>query len=148
MARDRSNILRAVKGELDLLDLELDELRRRQLRAVVTKTATGTGDIADTFELDRKFRLVFIRCHFSGTNGTAAFVLSTDSVNGSAYDAKLFSISQAGIGQDVHLRIGDGDTREPSAWTFQAGDGIRIDWTNPDSGNITWGIEVGLVLAS
>ena len=125
MARDRSNILRAVKGELDLLDLELDELRARQLRAVVTKTATGTGDIANTFELDRKFRLVFIRCHFSGTSGTAAFVLSSDSVGGSAYD-----------------------TREPSAWTFQTGDSIRIDWTSPDSGNITWGIEVGLVLAS
>ena len=146
MARDRTGILRAVKSELDIQGIELDELRRRQLQTVVTKSATGTGDIAHTFEQDRKFRLVFIRCHFSGTSGTAVFDIILDSTHGSAFDAQLFSISQAGIGSDVHLRLGDGDTNEPSAWTFQTGDKIRLDWTNPDTGNITWGVEVGMVI--
>ncbi|MFQ5495781.1 MAG: hypothetical protein ACE5EX_10420 [Phycisphaerae bacterium] len=148
MARDRSTIFRAAKSELDILDLEMGELRDRQFRSVVTRTATGTGDIAHTFGLDRKFRLVFVRCHFTGTSGTAALVLSVDSGSGTAYDATLFTVTQAGTGSDVHLRIGDGDTREPSAWTFQTGDALRIDWANPDPANITWGLEVGLVLAS
>ena len=148
MAIDRSRTLRAVTRELNLQNLELEELRARQMRAVLTKTATGTGDIAHTFKLDRKFRLLFIRCHFVGTSATAEFAVSVDSANGPTFDAKLFFIPQAGVDEDVHLRTGDGDTSEPSAWTFQTGDQIRIDWVNPDSGNITWGLEVGLVLAS
>lgn len=148
MTRDRTNILRAIKSDFDVQDIALDELRRRQLQTVVTKSATETGDIAHIFKLDRKFRLVFIRCHFSGTSGTAAFDIALDSTSGSAFDTQMFSISQAGVGSDVHLRLGDGDTNEPSAWTFQTGDKIRIDWTNPDTGNITWGVEVGMVLAS
>ena len=148
MAGNRLSALRAVSRELDLQSLELEELRARQMRAVLTKTATGSGDIANLFKLDRKFRVVFVRCHFVGTASTAEFALSVDSASGSAFDTKLFSIAQAGGGQDVHLRTDDGGTSEPSPWTFQSGDQIRIDWTNPASGNITWGLEIGFVLAS
>ncbi len=148
MAINRLSALRAVTKELNLQNLELEELRARQMRAVLIKTASGTGDIEHVFKLDRKFRVVFVRCHFVGTLSTAEFALSVDSASGSAFDTKLFSIAQAGGGQDVHLRTDDGGTSEPSPWTFQTGDQIRIDWTNPDSGNITWGLEVGFVLAS
>ncbi len=137
-----------VNAKLDLQAFEQEEFRARQLRAVVTKSASGSTDIGHTFWLDNKFRLVFVRCHFVGTSGAAALAISLDSVTGSAFDAKLFTVSQAGIGADVFLRIGADDTREPSAWTFQSGDRIRIDWTSPDLGNINWGLEVGLVLAS
>ncbi len=129
-------------------DAELAAMRQRQLAAVLTRTVTGTADIDETVELDRKFRLVFIRCHFAGTSGTAKFTISVDSVAGSAYDARLFTITLAGTNKDVNLRIGDGDLYEPSPWTLQAGDSVRIQWTNPDSGNITWGLEIGLALAS
>ena len=148
MASDRSRILKAVEVGLAVQEAELVETRARQLQAVATKTATGSGDIAQTFGLDRRYRLVFIRCHFAGNEGTAAFTISVDSASGSAYDTRLFTITQAGTDRDVHLRIGEGDTEDPSAWTFQASDGIRIQWTNPDSGNIVWGLEVGLALAS
>ena len=148
MPRDRSRIVQAAVAGFALGDLELAEARARLLQSVVTKTATGTGNIGHLFKLDQKYRLVFIRCHFSGTAGTAPFTISVDSGNGSAYDARLFRITQAGTNKDVHLRIGGGDTGDPSAWTFQALDSVRIDWTNPDSGNITWGVEVGLALAS
>ncbi len=143
-----SQLIREVDAALVVQEAELAETRARQILAVATKTATGSGDIDQTFALDRKYRLVFIRCHFSGTAGTAGFVLSVDSGSGTAYDARLFTITQAGTNKDVHLRIGEGDTGEPSAWTFQASDSVRIQWTNPDSGNITWGLEVGLALAS
>lgn len=148
MARDRSKILRAAEAGFVLQDLELAEARTRQLQSVVTKTATGTGNIGHLFKLDQKYRLVFIRCHFSGIAGTAPFAISVDSGSGAAYDTRLFTITQAGTNKDVHLRIGGGDTGDPSAWTFTASDAVRIDWTNPASGSITWGLEVGLALAS
>ena len=148
MHRDRSNIIQAVDTALAVQEAELAETRLRQMLAVVTKTATGTGDIDQVFSLDRKYRVVFIRCHFVGNSGSAAFAVSVDSAAGSAYDTRLFTITQAGTNKDVHLRIGGGDTGEPSAWTFQPDDGVRIQWTNPDSGNITWGLEVGLALGS
>ncbi len=148
MATDRSQILRAVDAALAVREAELAETRARQMLAVVTKAATGSADIDQMFALDRKYRLVFIRCHFAGTAGSAAMTVSVDSGSGSAYDTQLFTVTQAGTNNDVNLRIGEGDTDEPSAWTFQANDTIRIQWTNPDSGNITWGLEVGLALAS
>lgn len=148
MAGDISNILRAVDAALAVQEVELAEARARQMLAVVTKAATGSANIDQVFSLERKYRLVFVRCHFTGSAGTAAITISVDSASGSAYDALLFTVTQAGTNKDVHLRIGEGDTGEPSAWTFQANDSIRIEWTNPDSGNITWGLEVGLALAS
>ncbi len=148
MRRSRSKIVQSLDAALAAQETELAEVRARQMLAVASQTATGSGDIDQTFSLGQKFRLTFIRCHFSGSPGTAAFIVSVDSTNGSAYDTRLFTISQAGTNKDAHLRIGEGDTDEPSAWTFQPGDAVRIQWTNPDSGNITWGLEVGLALAS
>ena len=144
----RSEIEHALETALVLQESELAEARERQTLIVVTRIATGSGDIDHAMALDRKFRLVFIRCHFAGTSGTAPFRISVDSVHGSAYDTRLFTISQAGADKDVHLRIGGDDAAEPSAWTFQTQDAVRIQWANPDNGNITWGLEVGLAVAS
>lgn len=125
-------------------DRELDVARARRPLSVVSQFATGTGDLDEAISMDRSFRLIFIRCHFSGTSGAAPFDISVDSGSGPAYDAGLFAVDGAGVDNDVHLRIGPSDNAEPSAWTFQANDAVRIQWTNPDSGNITWGLEVGL----
>jgi len=148
VAREISKILETAQAELTQQTLELSEARARQLLAVTAKAATGSGNIDATFSLDRRFRLVFVRCHFAGGTGTAAFTISVDSTRGSAYDTKLFTITQAGVNKDVNLRIGGDDAVDPSAWTFQPGDKVWIQWTNPDSGNMTWGLEVGLALAS
>lgn len=148
MATLPTTITRSVEQTLATVDLELAEMRARQLLSVASLTNTGTGDIAHTFNLDQRFRLIFIRCHFSGGTGSAALSLSLDSGSGIPYDTQLFTISQAGTGKDVHLRIGFGDTEDPSAWTFRFDDKLRLDWINPDPGNTTWGLEVGLALAS
>jgi len=148
VAREMSKILETAQAGLTQQTLELSEARARQLLAVTAKAATGSGNIDATLSLDRRFRLVFVRCHFAGGTGTAAFTISVDSTRGSAYDAKLFTITQAGVNKDVNLRIGGNDAVDPSAWTFQPGDKVWIKWTNPDSGNMTWGLEVGLALAS
>ncbi len=148
MARERLRTLQAIEQSFAIQDFELNEARLRQLQSVTARTATGTGNIDHPFKLDQRFRLVFIRCHFAGATGTASFAVFVDSAGGSAYDARLFTISLAGTNKDVHLRIGGGDTGDPAAWTFQPGDAIRVQWTNPNSGNITWGLEVGMALAS
>lgn len=148
MAKVQTRRPGSIEQAFAALELELSETRQRQLQSVVTRTATGNGNIDQLAKLDQRFRLVFIRCHFAGAAGTASFTVSLDSSAGAAFDARLFTIMQAGTNKDVHLRIGGGDTGDPAAWTFQAGDAIRIQWTNPNSGNITWGLEVGLAMAA
>lgn len=148
MTLEIQQLRRAAVVGFAALDLEALESRQRELNAVVTRTATGTGNIDETFGLDQRFRLVFVRCHFTGTLGTGPVTISVDSNDGTAYDAMLFTVSLAGTTKDVNLRLGGEEASEPAAWTFQSADRVRIQWTNPDSGNITWGLEVGLALAS
>lgn len=147
MAQERTQLIRAIDQALAVQEAELAEARTLQRLAVTTRTTTGSGDIDQTFSLDQPFRLVFIRCHFSGTAGTGPMMISLDSALGAAYDAKLYTIMRAGTNRDVHFRIPAYESQEPSAWRFAADDAVRVQWTNPDSGNITWGLEVGLVLA-
>ena len=141
-------IIQTTQEVIEAQNRELQLVRSRQLLTVVSKSVTGSGDINATFSLDVRYRLVFVRCHFSGTTGTAVMNLSLDSVLGSGYDTQLFTITRAGINRDVHLRIPAEESLDPSPWTFQVGDALQIIWTNPDSGNITWGLEVGLAMAS
>lgn len=148
MPADMSQILETALSGFAAQEGELSARRAEQVRSVTTRAATGSGDVDETFSLDTRFRLVFVRCHFVGGAGTAALLMSIDSARGPAHDTCLFRMAQAGTNKDVNLRIGGGDHVEPSAWTFQAGDKLRLQWTNPDSGNMTWGLEVGLVLAS
>ena len=148
MAAEIDQILQSAQDALDRQESELQALRARQILSVVVATATGSGNLGELFQLDEPFRLIFLRCHYTGTVGTNPLHLSVDSVAGSAYDTRLFTVSQAGIDRDVNLRIAADEMTEPSAWTFQAGDRLRVEWVNPDTGNITWGLEVGLALAS
>ena len=148
MPRETRTILETAQTAFESQARELESTRERQLRAVVSQTASGTGDINETFGLDRKFRLVFLRCHFAGGAGTAPLHIAIDSAAGSNYDTRLFTITQAGTGKDAHLRIDSGVAPDPSPWTFQQNDALRVEWANPDSGTMTWGLEVGLSLAS
>ena len=71
-------------------------------------------------------------------------------------DWQLCEMSQAGISSrayepgpyaDLESQLAAFDRDLPSPWTLQSGDAFRLAWTNPDSGNMTWGLEVGLALA-
>lgn len=146
MTPDMATLVQRAQAELDRQLEELSVQEERQLRAVQVKRATGTNSISNTFKLDRKFRLVYVRCHFVSGVGTAVMKVSLSSAAGSAYNAQLLTIGGAGTGTDVNQRM---DTvADPSGWTFQAGDAVKIDWTNPAPGVMTWGLEVGLALAA
>lgn len=148
MAGDLGPIIGAAQAGLDAQAEEVLAARRRQMLTVMPRVASGGGDIAEGFALQRRFRLVFVRVHFVGGSGAAPLVISLDSAQGAAHDVELFRIVEAGMGQDVHLRITADESAEPSAWSFAAGDALRLDWSNPDPGAMSWGIEVGLALAS
>ncbi len=127
--------------------LELAEAARLEQVRVVAKTATGSGDIDEAFSLDLSHRLAFVRAHFVGGSGHAELQISVDSAQGSAHDTRLFTVKVAGAGADVNLRMTQEELRMPSPWALQAGDAFRVRWTNPDPGNTSWGLEVGLVPA-
>ena len=141
-------MLSAVAGSWQREAAELALADQIESVRVYRRTATGTGDLDATVSLDREFRLVYVRCHFSGPAGRSALDISLDSAAGAAYDAKLFSVRVAGVGADLNLRLWSSETALPSAWSFQQGDALRLKWTNPDPGNVTWGLEVGLAPAS
>lgn len=143
-----SSIMSAANAGLAAQQAEVNSELARAVFAVHAQRATGTGHIAHTFKLDSKFRLVYVRCHFTGTATLAAMTISLDSGAGSAYDTVLNSIAQAGVARDVNLRIGAEELQEPSGWTFESTDEVAIAWTNPSPGSITWGLEVGMALAS
>lgn len=148
MAVDLGKILASAGDVLAAQEQEVAAGRARNPLRIACRTATGTGSIDHLFKLDRMFRLIYIRCHFVGTPGRNPFTLGVDAAAGSNYDAALFTINRAGTGRDVHFRLTAEEAAEPSAWTFQTGDAIRVRWTNPDAGNITWGLEVGLAPSS
>ena len=126
------------------------DLRRQadlQMTRVVQFRATGSDDMDETFSLQGPFRLIYVRCHLVGGTGTAQIDVSLDSSAGSAYDARLTFIKIVGNGFDANWFPLGGDLPMPSPWIFQAGDGCRLTWPNPDRGNMTWGLEVGLARA-
>ncbi len=148
MASTPAQLFRAFQASLEsqdaLLARQLDRARDR----VITKYATGSANINSLVNLDVPFRLVFVRCHFGGGTGTADLTLDVNSSQGNPYGARLESITAVGTGADVFFTPGGADIVDPSAWSFQSGDKLRIKWTNPDSGNMTWGLEVGLAISA
>jgi len=148
MANDLSQVINTAQLGFSQQENELQLQRANQPMLVVSRVATGTGDINQLFKLDRSFRLVFVRCHYTGTTGKAPMILSLSAASGVAYNTQLFTMMRVGLSADVNLRITAEESQPPSPWTFQTGDQLRIQWTNPDAGNITWGLEVGLAIAS
>lgn len=142
-----SSLINAVNQARLSQDTELARAAVAQAVRVTTQGTTGTGDIDATFALDTTYRLVFVRVHFSGGSGVNALQISVDSALGAAYDTLLFTVKVAGVGAEVNFRLTAQETQLPSAWAAQDGDEFRIQWTNPDPGNITWGLEVGLAPA-
>ena len=109
-----------------------------------------TGRVA-RFYLDRPYYLSWARVHFAGSGtGTATLTLKVDSQAGPNWDATLRTWTGAGVSSaagdaDVFFRVPEDELVH---YLFQANDEGVFEWTNPDSGNIIWGIEVGLIDAA
>lgn len=118
---------------------------------------SGTGDMGSLSEpvpanekarfqiVGRDWVLRFLRIHFTGTADSVADLgINIDSVAGPDHDTRLFTLRDRGTSDigDVNFRI---PLHELGEWTFGAGDVLVPTWTNPDSGNISWGATVGLM---
>ena len=106
---------------------------------------SGSGDIGFSDGLLNYFRLVFIRAHFvrvagSGTD-VADFVIGVDAASEEAHNYDLYTITGAGVGADVNFRV---MPAEADHWRFKQDDVLRLAWTNPDAGDIVWGVNVGI----
>jgi hypothetical protein len=89
--------------------------------------------------------LLYVRGEFAGGSGTADLQLYLDRQATREINKKttiLFTWLAVGDTKQVHTRV-TRDERE--AWSFLKGDELVFAWTNPDSGNLTWFIEIGLV---
>ncbi len=96
------------------------------------------------------FAPVFIRVHFASGSGTADVRLNVDSRNESQFDVVLFTFNERGIAStglaaDINYRLPE---EQLVHWLFQSGDKMTLTWTNPDTGNMSWGAEVGLIRMS
>lgn len=130
---------------------------------IVTQTATGQGDMGDvTSQLsvarfglaDVPFALCFVRGRFvtlsgSGDNATLSLKLDHVEQNG-IYDFLLKSwdtmgTSGTGFKADLNFRLA---ADELYLWSYPRDSILVFEWTNPDSGNIRWALELGLVDAS
>jgi hypothetical protein len=107
--------------------------------------SSGTGNMQVSLRPGGKFVVVFVRCHFrrlagSGTD-TATLTMDLDSDLGTDFDVRLLTQSAAGVAADVHARF-DVDTLD--CWTFKDEEALTFNWTNPDPGEIAWGLTVGI----
>lgn len=148
MASTPAQLVHAFQVSLALQDAFLDRQRDRARDRVITKYAFGSTNINNALNLDVPFRLVFVRCHFMGGTGTADLTLDLNSAQGNPYDAQLTSIAAVGTGTDVFYTPGGAAIADPSSWSFQSGDQLRVKWTNPDSGNMNWGLEIGMAISA
>lgn len=115
------------------------------------QTSSGTGDMAQVCGLflgHRAWTLVFARAHFIRQSGagtdTADLTISVHSVD-PAMCCELYKVAARGVGADMNLRI---PVEERDQWIQRRGDGFKFSWTNPDAGEIRWGLQVGLQSAA
>lgn len=88
------------------------------------------------------FAVVYVRLHFSGAAGTNDVAINVDSGMESQFDTKLWTFQARGTNTDLNFRVPEDQLAH---FVFQAGDVMVLTWTNPDTGNITWGAEVALI---
>ena len=115
--------------------------------------ATGTGNMGDVtdrtsqarFWLDAdRYALCWLRARFTGGTGSATLTLKLDHRDDiEVYDFTLRDWETMGTSGDAWLysRI---TADELFHWTFQRGDIIVFEWTNPDPAVMRWALEVGL----
>jgi hypothetical protein len=147
MSKQTSSILEVAQAGFLAQEAELARDEERKTLAVFTQNKDGSADLSELFGLDKKFRLIFVRCHFSGVPGTATLYLKLDSRLGSRYDLALATLSSAGPGSDVNFPLNFYKSpSEALLWAFQEGDRILVEWSNPNPGVTQWGLEVGMAL--
>lgn len=115
-------------------------------RTIYVMYSTGSGNISEVISSNgTPFIPVFVRCHFTGVAGLANLTVSVDSGMGSVHDTTLYTDQSVGVDADCHLKFTDNETSWPSPFSLSANDKLKVEWGNPNSGNITWGLAIGIM---
>ena len=127
---------------------------------VVMLRASGSGDMGTVGDdnvpgifrhpLNVPWVLVFVRLHFiditGGAAGTADCSIFRDKRTETvAWNALQWKMKDVGLTKDGNLVV---PPEELYLWGFGADEAAVFTWTNPDSGNIGWGLEVGMAAQS
>ncbi len=95
-----------------------------------------------------RMAVVNVRIHFrdltGSATGTAVCVMHKDSGFGLPYDAELLEWAGNGSAEDGVLR---NEPNDMPHYVIEKRDWLVFEWTNPDSGNINWSVEIGVVPA-
>lgn len=126
----------------------------------VPLTASGTASMGNpddetnrvarfTLPEPGRFLLVAILGKFTDGTGQADLTIHIDrkpSQHAGRFAYLLYEVPDIGTdGKQLHFHT----TREERwAWIFEEGDEIVLKWTNPDSGNMSWVVEVRLMNAT
>jgi hypothetical protein len=113
------------------------------MRPPAVHYAKGTRDADVLFLPAAAFKLVFLRMHFSGGSGTANVTLTLESAAGDEWNTLLYTVNARGVGADLNLILTREELSDPSPWAFQPGDGLRIQWANPQPDTMAWALELG-----
>lgn len=131
-----------------------------QIVALPDQGQEDMGDVTDKtsrarFTLEgRPFALCYVRGRFvtlGGSGGNATLSLKLDHCNETGvYDFTLkawdtMGTSGTGFKPDLNFRLA---ADELYLWSYGKDAALVFEWTNPDSGNIRWALEVGLVDAT
>ncbi|MBV6429797.1 MAG: hypothetical protein KIPDCIKN_04372 [Haliscomenobacter sp.] len=132
------------QGGADILSAHMAPERDRRIKTV---RATGSANLAlDIGPVTSKaLKLVYVRAHFAGGTGNASVTIGIDSANGAAYDSTLDTVTARGTGADLFYKVPPAESADPSPWAIKPGDAYTVRWTNPDAGNMTYGVEAGYV---
>jgi len=122
------------------------------VRLVLQSGDANMGVLSDEEDRTARFlvpgddlALLYVRAEFAGGAGTADMTLYLDRQATKETLKKttlMFIWRNVGTTKQIHTRIPQ-DERE--AWSFMRGDELVFVWTNPDSPNMTWALELGLV---
>ena len=116
---------------------------------IIRARSMGTGNMGDVTvktsvaragSLSSVWTMLYIRLHFSAGSGSATCQVQLDALESTLYDFIIDEFQAVGTGSDVNFRL---EPEDYVHWTFQPRDDIVLTWTNPDSGTMTWGSEIG-----
>jgi hypothetical protein len=106
---------------------------------------SGSGNMQVSLRPGGRFAVVFVRCHFRRLSGTgtdtASFTMDLDSDLGTAFDVQLLAGLTAGVGTDINRRF---TIETLDNWIFADRDALTFNWTNPDPGEVEWGLTIGI----
>jgi hypothetical protein len=130
------------------MDIDLTKIIRQHdggagdMGTVETETSQARFGLSDSLWL-----LLFVRVNFHAASGATASgtadmaIIRHDEDRVEWQDATLLTRTKAGTDNDVNIRI---LPDEYPGWTFLPTQQLVLTWTNPDSGDLLWGVEVGL----